>query len=143
MEKDNYTLGFIFHPSLERVLLIKKFKKPKHHIGKWNGVGGKIDDESPMACMLRETQEECGIPLDEVSFEYFALLNGSRYTVKCYRGKSLLVNRGYEHETPEGLVRSFNVDSLYGLPIVCNVNWLVQMALDHDVERKCVAIDYA
>ena len=38
----NYVMGLIYD-DIGRVLLIKK-NRPKHQVGKWNGVGGKIEE---------------------------------------------------------------------------------------------------
>ncbi len=52
------TLLFIFHEG--KVLLIRK--KRGLGAGKINGPGGKIEPgESPVACAIRETQEELGV----------------------------------------------------------------------------------
>lgn len=57
-----FTLGFVFDVSLNYVLLIKKNRGPSFNIGKWNGIGGKIElGESPRGCVSREFHEEAGI----------------------------------------------------------------------------------
>jgi len=55
----HYVMGFIFNKAKNRVLLVKK-KRPEWQAGKWNGIGGKIDDtdESPLVAMNREALEE-------------------------------------------------------------------------------------
>ena len=42
MEPTQYVMGLIFDTT-DRVLLIKK-KRPTHQVGKWNGLGGKVED---------------------------------------------------------------------------------------------------
>lgn len=57
-----YTLGFI--KSDDKVLLLNRQKKP--HMGKWNGVGGKIENnETPLQCIIRETKEETNLDIDD------------------------------------------------------------------------------
>lgn len=52
-----YTLGFIECEDSGTVLLLNREKPP--HMGKWNGVGGKLDKgETPLECIIRETIEE-------------------------------------------------------------------------------------
>lgn len=48
-----------------KTLMMHRNKKPGDiHLGKWNGLGGKIDPgESPDECVLREMKEESGLTL--------------------------------------------------------------------------------
>lgn len=57
----HYVMGLVFNYDRDRVLLIEKLR-PEWMKGRWNGIGGKIDDEdgTPMAAMHRESKEECG-----------------------------------------------------------------------------------
>lgn len=55
-----YTLGFVWCRERECVLLLNRQKAP--WMGRWNGVGGKLDPgESPLECITRETFEETGL----------------------------------------------------------------------------------
>ncbi|KAG7661284.1 uncharacterized protein J8A68_005176 [[Candida] subhashii] len=61
--KLGYTLGFIRCKENNKVLLLNRNKAP--WMGKWNGVGGKlIPGESPLDCIIRETNEETGLFLN-------------------------------------------------------------------------------
>jgi len=54
-----YVLGFCLTP--DGVVLIQK-SKPDWQRGKWNGIGGSIEEgETPMDAMLREFREEAHI----------------------------------------------------------------------------------
>jgi 8-oxo-dGTP pyrophosphatase MutT (NUDIX family) len=55
-----YVLGFLFSSDFREVLLVEKQKGPQINIGKWNGVGGKIEktDVSSLDAMHREFHEE-------------------------------------------------------------------------------------
>jgi 8-oxo-dGTP diphosphatase len=57
------TLGYVFSPDRSRVLMIHRNARPGDlHLGKYNGLGGKIErDEDVVACMRREIREEAGI----------------------------------------------------------------------------------
>lgn len=60
--KPKYTLGFIRCTS--KVLFLNRQKAP--WMGRWNGVGGKINEnESPYDCIVRETHEETGLLLPQ------------------------------------------------------------------------------
>lgn len=62
MEKfQHYVCGFLFNPTWERVLLIRK-NRPEWQAGKLNGIGGKIEpNETPLSAMIREFKEESGL----------------------------------------------------------------------------------
>jgi len=53
--------------SAGRTLMLHRNKKPGDvHIGKWNGLGGKLDPgESPENCVVREIREESGLTILE------------------------------------------------------------------------------
>lgn len=56
--KKSYVAGFMFSPDFENVVLIEK-EKPEWQKGKYNAIGGKIEDgELPVAAMVREFEEE-------------------------------------------------------------------------------------
>lgn len=57
------TLGFILSPDRTRTLLIhRNARKEDHHMGKYNGLGGKmLPSEDIAGCMRREIKEEAGI----------------------------------------------------------------------------------
>src|ERR671936_2806927 len=57
------TLGYVLSPDGTRVLLIHRNRRPDDaHLGKYNGLGGKLDaGEDVVACLRREVREEAGI----------------------------------------------------------------------------------
>jgi 8-oxo-dGTP diphosphatase len=62
------TLGYVFSPDGKRVLLIhRNARAGDPHLGKYNGLGGKLDPlEDVVACMRREIREEAGIECDRM-----------------------------------------------------------------------------
>jgi 8-oxo-dGTP diphosphatase len=62
------TLGYVFSPDARRVLLIHRNARPgDQHLGKYNGLGGKLDPlEDVVAGMRREVREEAGIECTEL-----------------------------------------------------------------------------
>ncbi|HDR8180798.1 TPA: 8-oxo-dGTP diphosphatase [Bacillus thuringiensis] len=61
-----YTICFIRKGN--EILLLNRNKKP--NMGMWNGVGGKIEDnETPYEGIIRETLEETGIDLPNVTYK--------------------------------------------------------------------------
>ena len=73
----NYVMGLIYD-DIGRVLLIKK-NRPKHQVGKWNGVGGKIEEgENPLQAMTREIKEETNLDItkDQLVLVYACVCDG-------------------------------------------------------------------
>jgi 8-oxo-dGTP diphosphatase len=62
------TLGYVLSPDGTRVLLIHRNARPDDaHLGKYNGLGGKMQsDEDVVSCMRREIREEAGIECTEL-----------------------------------------------------------------------------
>ncbi len=57
------TLGYVLSPDRGRVLLVHRNARPgDQHLGKYNGLGGKLErDEDVLSGMRREIREEAGI----------------------------------------------------------------------------------
>lgn len=57
------TLGYVMSPDGRQVLMVhRNARKDDHHLGKYNGLGGKLEpDEDVVSCMRREIREEAGI----------------------------------------------------------------------------------
>jgi 8-oxo-dGTP diphosphatase len=63
------TLGYVLSADGRRVLLIhRNTNEHDHHLGKYNGLGGKLDaGEDIVSGMKREVREEAGIECDELN----------------------------------------------------------------------------
>ncbi|MEO9080242.1 MAG: NUDIX domain-containing protein, partial [Rhodanobacter sp.] len=57
------TLGYVLSPDGGEVLMIhRNARADDQHLGKYNGLGGKLEPgEDVAACMRREIMEEAGI----------------------------------------------------------------------------------
>ncbi|MBA4064303.1 MAG: 7,8-dihydro-8-oxoguanine triphosphatase [Isosphaera sp.] len=62
------TLGYVFSPDGSRVLMVHRTARPGDpHLGKYNGLGGKLDPgEDVVAGLRRELREEAAIECDAV-----------------------------------------------------------------------------
>ena len=62
------TLGYIMSPDGKETLLIhRNTRDDDHHLGKYNGLGGKLDSgEDVVAGFKREIHEEAGIECEEI-----------------------------------------------------------------------------
>jgi 8-oxo-dGTP diphosphatase len=63
------TLGYVLSSERDRVLLVHRNARPDDaHLGKYNGLGGKLEaDEDVVAGMRREIREEAGIECTALS----------------------------------------------------------------------------
>ena len=62
------TLGYILSPDGSQTLLVhRNARKSDQHLGKYNGLGGKMKpDEDILGCMRREIREESGLECTEM-----------------------------------------------------------------------------
>jgi 8-oxo-dGTP diphosphatase len=62
------TLGYVLSLDGRQVLLIHRNRRPEDpHLGKYNGLGGKLDPgEDVVTCLRREVREEAGIECDRI-----------------------------------------------------------------------------
>jgi 8-oxo-dGTP diphosphatase len=62
------TLAYVFSPEGTRVLMIHRNARPGDlHLGKYNGLGGKLDPgEDVVSGLRREVREEAGIECEEL-----------------------------------------------------------------------------
>lgn len=93
-----YTLGFIWCCETNEVLLLNRLKAP--WMGRWNGVGGKLDpDELPLACIVRETEEETGLILDSYEARGQLLWDSRNYTSLAFSVPQLLETESLSEPT--------------------------------------------
>lgn len=116
------TLGYVFSPDGTQVLLIHRNARPgDHHLGKYNGLGGKLEpDEDIVSGMKREIREEAGIKCDELHLagtiswpgfgkngeDWFAFL----FRITAFRGQPFERNE-------EGELEWVPVERVLGLPL--------------------------
>ncbi len=62
------TLGYILSPDGEKTLLVHRNKRQTdQHLGKFNGLGGKMEPgEDIYTCLVREIEEEANIKCEDV-----------------------------------------------------------------------------
>jgi 8-oxo-dGTP diphosphatase len=62
------TLGYVISPDGKETLLVHRNRRlHDHHLGKYNGLGGKLrPDEDVQTCLLREIREEAGVECEMV-----------------------------------------------------------------------------
>ena len=130
MELTKYTVGFLFSPSHQDVVLIEK-RRPTWQCGFLNGVGGHIEPgETPLDCQMREFYEETGLSVSD--WHEFATMRGGRFIVHTFMAVHHLY-RDVKSMTDEP-VSVFPVSTLHFLRVVPNLRFLIPMALAPDLK---------
>ena len=116
------TLGYVLSPDRSRVLMIHRNARPgDQHLGKYNGLGGKIErDEDVVAGMRREILEEAGIECTAmrlrgtISWPGFGRQGedwlGFVFVIDAFEGTPL-------ESKPEGSLEWIEVDRILELPL--------------------------
>ena len=116
------TLGYVLSPDGRRVLMLhRNTRVDDHHLGKYNGLGGKIEpDEDVLAGMRREIQEEAGIECEAMSLRGTISWPGFGKHGEDWLGFVFVVTRfsGTPFErNPEGTLEWVAINDLSTLPM--------------------------
>ncbi|MBI4120506.1 MAG: NUDIX domain-containing protein [Parcubacteria group bacterium] len=135
-----HTLGFIFDPSLSKILLVQK-QRPEWQKGKCNGIGGKIElGERSLDCIVRETHEETGLKINAEEWVYVGEIKSKEWNVDIY-------TTIYKGETSDATTITdeqigwFETNNL-PLNVIGNLKWLIPQAaykLIHGEFDSCTA----
>lgn len=123
-----YVLGFAFDPNGERVVLIEK-TKPDFLKGKWNGVGGKVEESDPdiYSAMVREFEEETGVHIPKWSEAFFIDNQTNQYQMWVYFTFSENIYNC--KTTTEERVQIVDVKHLDMYKLSYNVQWFISFVL--------------
>ena len=116
------TLGYVLSPDGQRVLMIhRNAREDDHHLGKYNGLGGKLEaDEDVAACMRREIEEEAGIECSSMQLRGTISWPGFGKHGEDWLGFIFLIDRfvGEPHEgNHEGTLEWVERTRLMALPM--------------------------
>ncbi|HEY4293961.1 8-oxo-dGTP diphosphatase [Luteibacter sp.] len=131
------TLGYVLSPDGKSVLMIhRNARQDDMHLGKYNGLGGKMEPGEDIAsCMRREIREEAGIECLEMSLR--GTLNwpgfgkhgedwlGFIFVVTRFEGAPLTSNH-------EGALEWVPVEALDSLPMWEGDRHFLQLVFDTD-----------
>ncbi len=131
------TLGYVLSPDGLDVLMIHRNARPEdQHLGKYNGLGGKIEaDEDIVACMRRELREEAGIECDELSLRGTISWPGFGKQGEDWLGFVFLITRfsGTPHTAnPEGSLEWVPVARILELPLWDGDREFLPLVFDDD-----------
>lgn len=131
------TLGYVLSPDRSRVLLIHRNARPDdQHLGKYNGLGGKIErDEDVVAGMRREIREEAGIECEALSLRGTISWPGFGRDGEDWLGFVFLVT-GYSGtpytENEEGNLEWVPVAGIMDLPLWDGDRHFLPLVFDQD-----------
>jgi len=123
----NYVLGFLFNKSQKTVLLIEK-KRPKWQAGRWNGIGGKIEetDTTPLEAMKREAWEEIG---HDVDWTHVLTVELFHLSVFVYKAIDIPEHEAIFFEQKEDeLLKVWPIDALPD-EVISDVKWMIPICL--------------
>jgi len=131
------TLGYIMSPDGRQTLLIHRNKRADdQHLGKYNGLGGKmIPEEDIYSCLVREIYEEAGITCEEavlrgtINWTGFGPLGedwfGFIYRIDSFHGVPKSTNE-------EGDLHWVDVADILKLPIWEGDKYFLPLVFDDD-----------
>ncbi len=112
-----YTLIFLIQPEVNnnsKIVLLKRFNNPAKDT--FTGIGGHIEqNENPIQCAIRETEEESGIVTNKINIiGYYDKIN-SYIGYRLFKNLTdcFLLNK--EIKTDEGMLGLYNLNSIYKL----------------------------
>ncbi len=116
------TLGYVLSSDRRSVLLVHRNARPGDmHLGKYNGLGGKMErDEDAATCMRRELREEAGIEVTAMQLRGTLSWPGFGKNGEDWLG-FLFVITGYEGTPPasnaEGSLEWIEIERIADLPL--------------------------
>jgi 8-oxo-dGTP diphosphatase len=116
------TLGYILSPDGKKALLVHRNKRDSdQHLGKYNGLGGKLDPmEDVVAGLRREIREEAGIEIDGIELRGTVSWPGFGKQGEDWLGFIFRISNytGEPHtENPEGTLEWVEIDRILDLPL--------------------------
>lgn len=131
------TLGYVLSPDSSRVLLVhRNARSDDEHLGKYNGLGGKMEPEEDIVeCMRREIREEAEIECVDLSLRGSINWPGFGKNGEDWLGFVFLINR-FEGTPParnaEGELEWVPLDRLYELPMWEGDRHFLPLVFDSD-----------
>lgn len=131
------TLGYVLSSDRSRVLLIHRNARPDdQHLGKYNGLGGKLEPEEDVASgMRREIREEAGIECDRMSLRGTLSWPGFGKQGEDWLGFIFVITAysGTPFESnPEGTLEWVDVDKVMTLPMWEGDRHFLPLVFDDD-----------
>lgn len=129
-----YSLGFAFSADRHKMVVITK-NRPQWQAGKWNGVGGHIEQgETAIQCMVREFVEETGVKTVEADWRPLAKFSSNDFIVHSFYMFSDSIHNAKTLTDEEVSIIPVDLNEIrrFGQS---NLPWLISLALDADMPR--------
>lgn len=140
-------IGFMFTDDMKQVLLLLKRHGPGSVVGRWNGIGGKIEltDADPMGAQIREFEEETGIATTRQDWFKFTEFRGDDFIVYCFWGTSsrAVLNARTMTDEPIEIVNCdmTGMRHIYNIPLAPNLKWWIPFLRDTSTRNHlCVVL---
>ena len=116
------TLGYIISPDRKKVLLVhRNARDDDDHLGKYNGLGGKMEStEDVHSCMRREIMEEAGIEVTKMQLRGTINWTGFGPKGEDWLGFIFLIEefKGTPYASnPEGALEWVEINAMDSLPM--------------------------
>jgi 8-oxo-dGTP diphosphatase len=131
------TLGYIMSPDGKETLLIhRNTRTDDHHLGKYNGLGGKLEpDENVVAGLKREIREEAGIECEAILLRGTISWPGFGKNGEDWFGFIFRIERfkGTPYgKNPEGTLSWIPVDQVLDLPLWAGDRYFLPLVFSDD-----------
>lgn len=131
------TLGYILSPDGTEVLLVhRNARADDQHLGKYNGLGGKMEnDEDVVTCMRREIFEESGLNCLDMSLRGTINWSGFGKEGEDWLGFIFLITRFSGTpvtQNDEGELAWYALDTLDTLPMWEGDRFFLPLVFDND-----------
>ncbi len=131
------TLGYVLSEDRKSVLLVhRNLREDDDHLGKYNGLGGKMDNNEDVAsCMKREIHEEAGIDVLEMHLKGTINWTGFGPKGEDWLGFIFLVTKfsgTVKHDCPEGTLEWVPISEIDRLPMWEGDRHFLPMIFDGD-----------
>lgn len=128
-----YVETFVFNHDQTRVALVLKNRGPPYVVGRWNGIGGKLElAETIRQATSREFREEAGLDIDVKRWRFFLELYDDEWVV-FFATVTLGKHESHDIKTMEDEKIAWH--DVYDLPtgLVPNLEWAIPLALDSTI----------
>jgi 8-oxo-dGTP diphosphatase len=141
------TLGYVFSPCREKVLLIHRNTRPEdQHLGKYNGLGGKVEaQEDVVSGMCREIFEESGLVCQSMSLAGTISWPGFGKQGEDWFGfifRILSFEGTLKESSPEGSLAWISIDRVMDLPLWEGDRHFLPLVLDTNGEVFHAVLPY-